>query len=471
VRSPGKPTSGRARQPDRDGPIAGEIVGGSAAQRALPAGRHGLSDDAYNFDHLREPASERESGRRYSADPPERHSAVSSSSAGFDTAGFDTAGAGSAGSGSAGFDMAGFDMAGFGTTSGPLAGSATTRSGAVAPGPPPSWAARIRSARPAVVRPGATVAIALTTTAALGWLLVVAYGFDHLPLLWTLVAFVAGGAGLALTVRAFPIPGAIVLLLGVIGWGLATRDLVPQAATDILGDLRLFGWNLAFAAPALLAHLGALRVDARRSAHAEVRSIADERRWWGGEHRDHEPRLGVLEAIPSVRFFAVPGQICTHLVVAGRQIALVGATVWPPGDYTNDQADVLRNGRFFGPGTDDVGSLMNDTRTWVKRFTDTPVTCRAFLVVHPASERATDEVRLVMPSTEYADVLHADTFAEVVGEFLMREPYRIDVPVIQLLMDKLVGERNRADRPASARRIVGPAEGPASAGRTGRMGA
>jgi hypothetical protein len=39
--------------------------------------------------------------------------------------------------------------------------------------------------------------------------------------------------------------------------------------------------------------------------------------------------------------------------------------------------------------------------------------------------------------------VHADSFGEVVGEFLMREPYRIDVQVIQLLMAKL-GEHAQA---------------------------
>ncbi|HYU83408.1 MAG TPA: hypothetical protein VEK80_01270, partial [Kribbellaceae bacterium] len=229
-------------------------------------------------------------------------------------------------------------------------------------------------------------------------------------------------------------------------------------ATDILGDLRLFGWNLAFAAPLLLAYLGALRVDARRSAQAQVRSLADEQRWWGGE-RDHDPRFGVLEAIPSTRFFAIPGKICTHLVVAGRQVALVGTTVWPRGAYTNDQADMLRNGRFFGPGTDDVAALMVDARTWVKRLAEAPVTCRAYLVVNPASDRSTDEIRLALPTTELTELVHADRFGEVVGEFLMHDPYRIDVQVIQLLMDKL-GESVEPVRETAAQ---------ARAGRAARM--
>jgi hypothetical protein len=408
VRSPGNPPSGRPRRGysaeprDADTALSGEIVAsGRPPRRALPPSRHAVPDDDYNFDHLRSPAPDPPAERRSQAASGERRS---------------------------------------------QAASGERRSQA---GPPPSWQARIRPARPAMVRPGPAVAIMLTAAAALAWLLVVAYGFDHLPLLWTLAAFVTGGGGLALTVRGFPVPGAIALLVGVVGWGLATRDLVPQAATDILGDLRLFAWNLMFAAPLLLAYLAALRVDARRSAHAEVRSVVEERRWWGGEQGDHEPRLGVLEAIPSVRFFAVPGNVCTHLVVAGRQVALVGSTVWPRGEYTNDQTDVLRGGRFFGPGTDDVAALMTDTRTWVKRFSDTPVTCRAFLVVHPASDRLTDGIRLALPPTEYAELVHSDSFAEVVGEFLMREPYRIDVQVIQLLMEKL-GERAQAGTAAAA---------------------
>jgi hypothetical protein len=288
----------------------------------------------------------------------------------------------------------------------------------------------------------------MTALCGLAWLLVVAYGFDNLHLAWTLLAFLAGGGGIALTVRGYPVPGGAVLLGAVIAWGLATRDLVPQAATDILGDLALFGSNLAFAAPLQLAFLGALRIDARRSAQAQVRAMADERRWWGGENGgqnggergDREPRLAVLEAIPSTRFFAVPAGICTHLVVAGRRAALVGATVWPKGDYTTDGTDMLRNGRFFGPGTDDVAAAMADARTWARRFADTPVTCRTFLVVHPASDRLTDEVRLGLPASdrpEHAEVLPADAFAEIAGEFLMHEPYRIDVQVMQLLMDKL----------------------------------
>jgi hypothetical protein len=436
VRSPSQRRGFPEEPPDRDTPLTGEIVGGVPRRPALPSGRHGVSeDDDYNVDHLREP----DPGRSWDEAP--------------------TRAAGRGGSGSWAYSP-------------PSAGTPGERRA----GPAPSWQARISPSRPAVVRPGPAVPIIATAAAGLAWLLVVAYGFDHLPLLWTLAAFLAGGGGLALTIRGYPVPGAIALVAAVVGWGLATRDLVPQSAIDILGDLRLFGWNLAFAAPLLPAYLGALRIDARRSAQAEVRSMVEKRRWWGDEaggHRGHgeqsghgergghgepEPRLGVLEAIPSVRFFAVPGKICTHLVVAGRQVAVVGSTVWPRGDYTNDQADVLRNGRFFGPGSDDVTALMTDSRTWVRRFTETPVTCRAFLVVHPASERSTDEVRLALPRTEHAELVHADAFAEVVGELLMREPYRIDVQVIQMLVEQL-GERD-APQPESS---------PASAGRAPRM--
>jgi len=443
VRSPSHRRGYPEEPPDRDTALTGEIVGGIPQRPALPSGRRGVSDeDDDNLDYLREPGPERSW-----EEAPARA-------------------AGRGGSGAWAYSPQ----------------SAPSAPGERRAGPAPSWQARISPSRPAVVRPGPAVPIIATAAAGLAWLLVVAYGFDHLPLLWTLAAFLAGGGGLALTIRGFPVPGAIVLVAAVVGWGLATRDLVPQAATDILGDLRLFGWNLAFAAPLLPAYLGALRIDARRSAQAEVRSIVEKRRWWGdeagergrpsepgrpgervgtGEHREHreqEPRLGVLEAIPSVRFFAVPGKICTHVVVAGRQIAVVGSTVWPRGDYTSDQADVLRNGRFFGPGADDVTALMTDSRTWVKRFTETSVTCRAFLVVHPASERSTDEVRLALPRTEHAELVHADAFAEVVGEFLMREPYRIDVQVIQMLVEHR-GERDAPQPESSA----------ASAGRAARM--
>jgi hypothetical protein len=312
------------------------------------------------------------------------------------------------------------------------------------PGPavrPPSWQSRVVATRAAVVRPGPAPAIAATVAAALPWLVVVAYGVDHLPLIWTLLAFAAGAGGMVLALRGFPVPGVAAVLGGVVCWGLATRNLVPQSALDLLGDVRLFGWNLAFAAPLQLVYLGCVRVDARRAAQAEVRSIADERRWWGSAGGDNEPQLAALEAIPSARFFAVPGQVCTHLVVAGRRAALVGATVWPAGDYRNDQSDVLRNGRFFGPGTDDAAALMADARTWVTRFAGSTVACRAYLVVHPASERPADEVRLALPTTEHAELVESARFVDVVGEFLLREPYRIDVEVFQLLMDRLTGER------------------------------
>jgi hypothetical protein len=297
-----------------------------------------------------------------------------------------------------------------------------------------SWMARLRSNRAAEVRPGPAVAIALAALAGVVWLAVLAYGLDHLPIVWTLVAFGAGAAALALALRGYPIPGAVPLIGAVLAWGLSTRDIVPQSATDIVGDLLLFGWNLAFAAPLLLVFFGSLRVDSRRSARDQVRQVADDQ-LWRGERGENEPQLGDLAAIPSARFFALSGEICTHLVVAGRRVALIGATVWPKGDYTNEQTEVLRNGRFFGPGTDDVAALMADARTWTKRFAGSLVSCRAYLVVHPSSDR--DDVRLALPTTDIAEILHGREFAEVVGEFLMREPYRIDVPVIQLLTSAL----------------------------------
>jgi hypothetical protein len=468
VRSPGKPPSGNPRhggagsprdpgQPagDGDAALTGEIIGDARRRRALPASRHGAPDDDYNFDHLREPASERDDWRRR-ADPLRA-----------DPLGADPLGADPLSADPVEYDPLGSDPLrtdrmrldepppqmpartggrGGSWASAPPAPS-TERRGVPA-GPPPSWQARINASRPATARPGLAVAIMLTAAPALAWLLAVAYGFDHLPLVWTLIAFLAGGGGLALAVRGFPIPGALAVLGGVLGWGLATRDLVPQAATDILGDLRLFGWNLAFATPLLLSYLGALRVDARRSAQAQVQAIADDRRYRSATHDG----LAVLEVIPSARFFAVPGKICTHLVAAGRQVTLVGTTVWPRGEYTNDQTDVLRSGRFFGPGTDDVAALMTDIRTWVKRFAETQATCRAFLVVHPASERATDEIRLALPTTEHAELVHADRIGEVIGEFLMREPYRIDVPVIQLVTGKLDDHDPAPQEPASAGR-------------------
>jgi hypothetical protein len=292
------------------------------------------------------------------------------------------------------------------------------------------------------VRPGPALPIAATAVAAAGWLAAVGYGALHFHLLWCLAALAGGAAAVALAARGFPLVAVAPLLAAVLAWGLATRELVPQRATDLAGDARLFGWNLAFAAPLLLAVAAAGWWDARRSAAAAARVAATQRRHAAAPAVEHEPLLAALEEIPATCFFAAQGVRARYGVAAGRRIALVATTVWPRGEYTADGADVLRNGRFFGPGTDDLVAAAADVAAWQTRSRRAGATCRGFLVVDAPGGGAD----LALPAMGELQVVAAEEFAEVVGGWLAAEAYRLEVAVVELLRT----EQERAQPPAPA---------------------
>jgi hypothetical protein len=208
---------------------------------------------------------------------------------------------------------------------------------------------------------------------------------------------------------------------------------VPDSAGDLAEVVRLIAGNVAFAVPLIFGCGAAVWADMRRSARSAVENGLGGRRWFGVNRGDPEPQLPALERVPSALFFALPEGQCSHLVVAGRRAALVATTVWPRGEYGVEGNRVVRNGRPYAPGTDEVDGAVDDVRRWRHELAPVGVTCRAFLVVHPASGRLNDTVHVELPAVEGVQVLAADGFVETVGGFLAADAQVIDVDVLTQL--------------------------------------
>jgi hypothetical protein len=313
----------------------------------------------------------------------------------------------------------------------------------VAPVKPPSWLASI--GRPQVVlRPGYVLPYAVFGVATALWVLVVGYGAIRVDTVWSGLAAVLGLAALALLVRGLPLAAVPLLLMAIACWAFVGRGWVPASAGDLPGIVRLIAGNVAFAVPLVFSCAAAVWADVRRSARAAVCAGLGGRRWFGVNRGDPEPQLPALEQVPSALFFALPEGQCSHLVVAGRRAALVATTVWPRGEYGIEGNRVMRRnsrsvaeggekGRPYAPGTDEVDGAVDDVRRWRHELAPVGVTCRAFLIVHPASGRLTDAVHIDLPAVEGVQVLPAGSFVETVGGFLAADAQVIDVDVVSEL--------------------------------------
>jgi hypothetical protein len=286
-----------------------------------------------------------------------------------------------------------------------------------------------------VIRPGQVLPLVVFGIAAAAWIAVVVYGSVRLDAAWGALAGLLGLGALVLVVRGFPLPAALAMLASVACWAFVAREWTPDSTGDLAGLARLIGGNLVFAVPLVLGYLAAVWVDGRRTERAAVASGLGGRRWFGVNVGDPEPQLPALEQVPSARFFALPAGACSHLVVAGRRVALVGTTVWPRGEYGVAGNEVVRNGRPFAPGTDEVDGVVDDLRRWAQRLAPVGATYRAFLTVHPASGRPTDTVRVAMPLVEGVQVVAAADFVETVGAFLVADANTISVDVMTELAD------------------------------------
>jgi hypothetical protein len=305
--------------------------------------------------------------------------------------------------------------------------------------PPPAWRKLIRSGRQARVRPGIVRPVALTVLAGLVWLAVVGYGVLRLDLMWSVAALVVGAAGLALALRGRSVIGLLPVLLGAGAWGMATGSKVPDSFSNLQGDLELVAWNVVYAVPLLIAYGFATWVDGSRYARDRVSAALGDRRWFGAaDVPDAEPGIAVMETVPSARFFQLAGGSSPHMVTAGRRVALVRSTVWPPGEYTvTDVGEVHRNGRIYANGSDDLNGMLADMRTWAERLESVAPHGMGFLVVHPASGRPGDKVDIDIPETRGIQIIPANQFVPVVGEYLAGEPYRIDVTLAERLGEYL----------------------------------
>lgn len=315
--------------------------------------------------------------------------------------------------------------------------------------PPPSWLASISSTALVRVRPGPLVPVAAAVLTGLVWGSVAVVGLTRLSPVWVLLAVAAGVGALLLALRGNPAVALVPVLLAGVLWGLATGGLVPASPGDVLGDLRLLGWNVVFAVPLLSAYVAAVWVDARWQAYTRVRDAAATRRWWGADGGEPDRQLGLLEAIPAARFvLAADG---TALVLAGRRVAVVRSATWPPGEYSLDGDEVRRDGRAFGPGSDDVASVRDDVAAWTGRLGATGVRCRGYVLVRAASDRPVDEVLIEEEPQPWRDgarpagagapagvrLVPEREFVEVVGGFLAVDPYRLDVEVLRALDGQL----------------------------------
>jgi hypothetical protein len=285
------------------------------------------------------------------------------------------------------------------------------------------------------VRPSPLVPLVLTGVAGAGWLTAIGLGFAALRPWWVLLALLAGLGGLALALRGAPFVGLMPVVVGAVAWGFALASHAPASALDVPGGLGLVGWNLAYAVPLLVAYGLAVWTDARRLGWARVRAGAGERRWWGVEGAEQERHLGLLEAVPAARFAALGDG--SWLVVAGRRVALVRAVVWPGGAYAVDGGgEVLRDGRRYVHGCDELAELAAGLRDWSSLLRETGAECRGFAVVYPG--RPGDDVSVRAAGGRPVRVIPAGELVEAVGGQLAEEAYRLDVPVL-LALDARLG--------------------------------
>lgn len=298
----------------------------------------------------------------------------------------------------------------------------------------PSWLETIKTTRRVRVVPGALAPAAVATGAGAVCLAVGGYGLVRLDAAWGLLAVVATIALIVITLRGFPLLALLTVLVAVVSWGLLMRAWLPASWTAPLEVLRFVGGMLAFVVPVLACYLAVAALDGRRLARAAVDASVSGQRWWG-ESPEHLAQLLALEAIPAARFFALGEGACSHLVVAGRRVALILPTVWPRGDYEmSPGGQVLRGGRPFTPGVDDIGGLADAVRTWRERLTGTEAACRGFVVVSPPRDGVGGGVRVDVPPGERLHVLTADAFVETAGAWLAGEPYRVDLAVMRRLL-------------------------------------
>ncbi|GAA2348054.1 hypothetical protein GCM10010170_036280 [Dactylosporangium salmoneum] len=329
---------------------------------------------------------------------------------------------------------------------------------------PPSWASGVKSSRRVAVRPTGVIAGSLLAVAALAALVVAGWGIKELSIIWGATAIVALAGVVVLTLRGFPLFAILTVVAGAVAWGAATRGRLPDSWLDFLDVLGFIGINLAFVVPLAGSFLSALLLDARRVARMSVDDAVSGRRWWG-EPDDHLPRLKELEAIPSARFFALGEGGCTHLVAAGRRVALFLPTVWPHGEFTMDAAgQVLRGGRLFVPGSEDVDGLAAEVHTWREQLAAVGGAVRGYLVVAPSRGDMSEDLVISVAPGEHLHLVHAHEMTEAAGRWLAAEPYRVDLHVMERLLMLAAG--NKLPDPLSLPRTF-PREAPAqSTGRT-----
>ncbi|MET7392525.1 hypothetical protein ABZS66_03405 [Dactylosporangium sp. NPDC005572] len=316
-----------------------------------------------------------------------------------------------------------------------------------------SWAAGVKSSRRVGVRPTGLLAGALLALATLVSLAVAGWGVKELSILWGGLAVVALAGVVVLTLRGFPLFAILTVAAGAVVWGLTTSAWLPDGWFDVVGVLQFIGINLAFVVPLGGAFVSALMLDARRLARAAIDEAVSGRRWWG-EPDDHLPRLKELEALPSARFFALGEGGCTHLVVAGRRVALFLPTVWPNGEFSMDASgQVLRGGRLFVPGSEDIDGLAAELHTWRRQLGKVGAMVRGYLVIAPSRGEASEKLLISVAPGEHLQLVHAGELVESVGHWLSAEPYRVDIPVMERLLVLAAG--NQLPEPSPLARTFG----------------
>ncbi|MEV0566925.1 hypothetical protein [Dactylosporangium sp. NPDC050588] len=304
-----------------------------------------------------------------------------------------------------------------------------------------TWHSGVKSSRRVGVRPTGVLAGALIVAAALLALAVAGWGVMELSLIWSVAAVLSLIGVLVLTLRGFPMFAILAAVTGAVAWGAATRTWLPGGWTDFLGIIKFIGVNLGFDVPLIGAFLAALMLDARRLSRAAIDEAVSGRRWWG-KPDDHLPRLKELEVLPSARFFALGEGGCTHLVVAGRRVALFLPTVWPHGEFSMDASgQVLRGGRLFVPGSEDVDGLAAEVHTWREQLGKVGGAVRGYLVVAPSRGDVSEDLVISVAPGEHLHLVHAHEMVEAAGRWLAAEPYRVELSVMERLLVIAAGNK------------------------------
>ncbi|MER7282541.1 hypothetical protein ABT369_49725 [Dactylosporangium sp. NPDC000244] len=299
---------------------------------------------------------------------------------------------------------------------------------------PAPWAEGIKRSKRVTVRPTGAVAAGLLGASVLVALAVAGWGIKELSILWGAAAILALAGVVVLTLRGFPLFAILTIAAGAVAWGVATRGRLPDSWFDLPGVLGFIGINLAYVVPLAGSFLSALLLDARRVSRSSIDEAVSGRRWWG-KPDDTLPRLKELEVIPSSRFFALGEGGCTHLVSAGRRVALFLPTVWPHGDFTMDAAgQVLRGGRLFVPGSEDVDGLAAEVHTWREQLAKVGGSVRGYLVVAPSRGDVSEDLVISVAPGEHLHLVHAHEMADAAGRWLAAEPYRVDLHVMERLL-------------------------------------